>query len=151
MAAVDFVLKRAPAYRVACVSWKGPYKERRIQSEFEGIARWAAGHGVRTGKWIFVEPNERKWMVCVEVRSKAKSSGRVRLRTLRASHVASVVFDPEKVSPRLVYHGLTDWLRWRRKDKTIKSVRSSREVYSGNPWKDSRAWSNTDVQFLVRK
>ena len=41
--------------------------------------------------------------------------------------------------------------RWRRKDKEIRRVLSSREVYSGNPWTDPKAWAKTEVQFLVRK
>ncbi len=76
--------------------------------------------------------------------------GAVHLRTLPATRVASVVFDPEVVSPAVVYHGLTDWLRWRKKDKKIQRVVSYREVYRGNPWKDKSAYSRTDVQFVVR-
>jgi hypothetical protein len=61
-----------------------------------------------------------------------------------------VRFDPTVVSPRVVYHGLSDWLRWQRKEKKIRSVVSYREIYEGNPWKDKRAWSRTEVQFVVR-
>ncbi len=58
---------------------------------------------------------------------------------------------PERRFPRVVYHGLSDWLRWQRKEKEVRSVLSYREVYEGNPWKDQKAWSRTEVQFVVRK
>jgi hypothetical protein len=46
---------------------------------------------------------------------------------------------------------VTDWLRWRKKDKTIRSVGMYREVYDGDPWREPRAWAHTDVQIVVRK
>jgi len=124
---VDFVLKRAPAYRVASVRFTGPYKETRIRSEWEGVARWAKAHGLRTGKWFFSEDGagpRYRFEVAIEVRGKAKSDGKVHLRTFAASPIASVRFDPDVVSARVVYHGLSDWLRWRKKDKTIKRART---------------------------
>jgi len=148
---VDFVLKRAPRFRVAAIRWKGPYSEREIQRRFEQIEAWAKARGLRTGRWIFREPGSRVWDTAIEVRGKARSQGRVKLRTLPAGTVASVRFDPNVVSPRVIYHGLSDWLRWRRKEKAIRTVVSYREVYEGNPWKDQHAWSRTEVQFVVRK
>lgn len=148
---VDFALRKAPEYRVASIRWSGPWSESRIRSRFGEIVRWAAERRLRTGRWIFREPGERRWEVCVEVRGRARSSGRIRVKTLPASLVASVVFDPEAVSPRVVYHGLSDWVRWRRRDKTIRSASGSREVYRGDPWRDPKAWAHTEVQFLVRK
>jgi hypothetical protein len=50
----------------------------------------------------------------------------------------------------VVYHGVTDWLRWRRKEKEIKGVGAYREVYQGNPWSDRKAWSHTEIQVVVR-
>ena len=147
---IDFAFKKAPKYRVASVTWKGPWNEGRIRREFEAIAKWGRDRKLRLGKWIFMEPGERRWTVAIEVSGKASGDSKVRLRTLPASRVAVVAFDPEVVSPRVVYHGLTDWLRWRKKDREIRRVLSSREVYSGNPWKDSTAWAHTEVQFLVR-
>ncbi|HZY91425.1 MAG TPA: GyrI-like domain-containing protein [Thermoplasmata archaeon] len=147
---VDFAFKKAPAMRVATVSWKGAWNEGRIRKEFEGLARWVRAHKVRTGKWVFMEPGEAAWTVAIELRGNAKGDGKVRIRTLSASRVAAVAFDPKLVSPRVVYHGLSDWLRWRKKDGDIKRVLSSREVYSGNPWKDAAAWAHTEVQFVVR-
>jgi len=148
---VDFSWGKSPSLRVASIAWKGPWNERRIRSQFERVERWARAQGVRTGRWIFREPGERSWEVAIEVRGRARGSGPVRTKTLPPAAFAHVVFDPDVVSPRLVYHGLSDWLRWRRKEKEIRSVVSSREVYSGNPWKDPKAWARTDVQFVVRK
>jgi len=148
---VDFSWGRAPAMRVAAIAWSGPWNERKIRSQFERVERWARANGVRTGRWIFREPGERRWEVCLELRGRVRGSGPVRTKTFRAARVARVVFDPDQVSPRVVYHGLSDWLRWQRKEKEIRSVVSSREVYSGNPWTDRQAWSRTEVQFVVRK
>jgi DNA gyrase inhibitor GyrI len=151
---VDFVLKRAPAYRVASVRFTGPYKETQIRSEWEGIARWAKAHGLRTGKWFFIEGGSGpryRFEVAVEVRGKAKGDRKVRLRTFPASPIASVTFDPDVVSARVIYHGLNDWLRWHKKDKTIKRARTWREVYTGNPWKDAKAWSHAEIQVTVTK
>jgi hypothetical protein len=147
---VDFEFARSPTYRVVSVSWKGPWSERRIRTEFERLARWAKERKLRTGLWIFREPGERSWEVAIEVKGHARSEGSIRAKTLRAVRVARVVFDPDVVSPRVVYHGLSDWLRWRRREKKIRSVGSTREVYRGNPWTDAKAWAGTEVQFVVR-
>ncbi len=152
--AVDFAIKRAPAYRVASVRFTGPYQEKKIQSEWEGIARWAKDRGLRTGKWFFIEEDDGpryKFEVAIEVRGKAKGDRKVRMRTYAASPIAAVTFDPDVVSARVVYHGLSDWLRWRKKDKTIKRARTWREVYAGNPWKDAKAWSHAEIQVTVSK
>jgi DNA gyrase inhibitor GyrI len=148
---VDFKIKRTPQYRVASLSWKGPWNERRIRAQFDRIAKWARASHLRTGKWIFREPGPRAWEVSIEVRGEARSSGPIRVRTFAAATVASVVFDPTVVSPAVVYHGVTDWLRWRRKDKTIRSVGGYREVYEGDPWRNPKSWARTDVQVVVRK
>jgi effector-binding domain-containing protein len=148
---VDFVLKKTPSLHVAAIRWTGPYSDRQIQRRFEEVEKWARARGLRTGRWVFREPGSRVWDTAIEVRGKARSEGRVKVRTLPAATVASVRFDPNVVSPRVVYHGLSDWLRWQRKEKEIRSVVSYREVYEGNPWKDKRAWSRTEVQFVVRK
>jgi effector-binding domain-containing protein len=147
---VDFEFARAPAYRVASIAWKGPWNERRVRSHFEKVARWAKENGLTTGAWIFREPGERSWEVGIAVKGRARRRGPIRIKTLPASRVARVVFDPELVSPRVVYHGLSDWLRWRRREKKIRSVTSTREVYRNNPWTDAKAWARTEVQFIVR-
>ncbi len=151
---VDFAMKRAPKYRIASVRWTGPYQEGRIQREWDALGKWAKAHGLRTGKWFFMEDGagpRYTFQVAIEVRGNAKSDKKVRLRTLPASAIATVTFNPEQVSARVVYHGLNDWLRWRKKDKSIKRVRSYREVYEGNPWKDAKAWSRAEIQVLVTK
>lgn len=147
---VDFVLKKSPSLRLASIRWTGPYSEAEIRKRFGEVERWATTHRLRTGRWVFREPGSRTWNVGIEVRGRARSEGRVKVRSLPASTVASVTFDPDLVSPRVVYHGLSDWLRWCRKEKKIRSVVSTREVYLGNPWKDARAWSKTEIQFVVR-
>ncbi len=152
--AVDFSLKKAPKYRVASVRFVAAYNEGRIRREWEGIATWAKAKGLRTGKWFFSEDGsgpKYKFEVAVEVRGAAKSEGKIHLRTLPASPAASVTFNPDEVSARVVYHGISDWLRWQKKEKTIRRVRTYREVYDGNPWKDARAWSRTEIQVLVTK
>ena len=151
---VDFALKRAPKYRVASVRFTVPYKESRIRSEWAGLARWAKSKDLRTGKWFFSEEGDGpryRFEVAIEVRGPAKSDGKVRIKTLPASPIASVTFDPDVVAARVVYHGLGDWLRWRKKDRTIRRARSWREVYDGNPWTDPRAWSRAEIQVLVTK
>ncbi len=159
--AVDFVMRKAPAYvlatRTLTGSWPG---DKKLRSEFEKLEEWAKQKGLRTGKWVFRElgdmdaPAERmKFELGVEVVGKGRPRGSrgVSIRTLPASTVASVTFDPDKVAARLVYHGLTDWLRWREKEKEYKVTGFPREVYSGNPWRSTRAWKSTQVQFPVKK
>jgi hypothetical protein len=75
----------------------------------------------------------------------------VKVKNLSAETVASIQFDPNRVSPRVVYHALRDWLRWRVRDKTFKRTGSIREVYRGNPWKKPGAWAKAEVQVLVKK
>jgi effector-binding domain-containing protein len=147
---VDFVFKKAPSLRVATIRWSGPYSEAGIRRRFAEVEKWAIARKLRPGRWVFREPGARRWEVGIEVPARAGSQGRVKVRVLPAARVASVTFDPEVVSPRVVYHGLSDWLRWQRKEKKIRSVLSTREIYPGDPWKDARAWSKTEVQFVVR-
>jgi len=148
---IDFAWGKAPSLRVGTVSWKGPWNERKIRSQFERVERWARDQRVRTGRWIFLEPGERRWTVAIELKGRARGSAGVTTKRLPGGDVARVVFDPDVVSPRIVYHALSDWLRWRRKDHEIRRVVSSREVYEANPWTHPRAWARTEVQFLVRK
>ena len=148
---VDFGFAKSPAYRVAYLGWTGPWNEKKIQAQFEKVERAVKRAGGRTGRWIFREPGERKWEAAIEVKGSIRPEGGVRLKTLKAAPIAHVVFDPEQVSPRVIYHGLSDWLRWRRREKEIRSVVSTREVYNGNPWREPSAWKKTDVQFVVRR
>ena len=148
---IDFSFARAPSTRVASISWKGPWNEAKIRAQFRRVEEWAKAHHVRTGRWIFREPGEKQWETAIEVKGRVRGSRPVRLKTLRAATVARVVFDPDVVSPRVIYHGLTDWLKWRRREHEIRSVVSTREIYSADPWKVARAWARTEVQFVVRK
>ncbi len=148
---VDFAWGRSPRLRLASIRWKGPWSDRKIQAQFERVERWASQQKVRTGRWVFREFDEDTWEVGIELKGTARASRPVRVRTLPAAGIARVVFDPDEVSPRVVYHGLVDWLRTQRREHTIRSVLSSREVYAGNPWRDARAWRRTEVQFVVRK
>ena len=147
---IDFEFRRMPKFQAIMVSWKGPWSEKRIQREFEGVEKWAKARKIRTGRWIFLEPGDRKWQVGLEVRGAAKGSGRIHLRSFPAARVAQAVFDPEIVSSRVIYHGITDWLRWRKKDKEIRAVGMYREVYDGNPWRDKKAWAKTTIQVVVK-
>ncbi len=148
---VEFRMKRVPAVRVATLAWKGPWSERKIRAQFDRVAAWARTRGLRTGQWIFREPGTRSWQVAIEIRGAARSEGPIRVRTWPAATVASVVFDPDVVSPAVVYHGVSDWLRWRKRDRTIRSVGTYREVYRTDPWRVAAAWARTDVQVVVRR
>jgi DNA gyrase inhibitor GyrI len=148
---VDFEFAKAPAYHVAALRHKGRWTENVCRPEFAKLVKWAKANHLKTGKWIFRESAEGSFEACLEIRGHAKASGGIRLRTFPATAVARVEFDPDVVSPRVVYHGLNDWLRWRKKEKEIRSVVSSREVYSGDPWADKKAWKNTTVEFVVRR
>lgn len=148
---VDFKLGRAPSYRVASIVRIGPWKNNMLRTEFAELGRWAKRQGIRTGRWIFFKRDEHRWEACLEITGKAKAGGRIRIKTLPESDVARVVFDPDVVSSRIIYHGLSDWTRWRRKDGEISRVTGVREVYAGDPWSDKSAWAHCEVQFLVRK
>lgn len=147
---VDFEIRRERAFAAATVSWKGPWSDRRVRQELEGVAAWARAHRLRIGRWILVEKGERSFQAAVEVRGKARGSGRVRVRRFPATRVVCVEFDPEALSARVVYHGLNDFLKWRRKDRTFRSVGDYREVYSDNPWTNRKAWSKICVEAVVR-
>jgi len=148
---VEFEIKKSPAYRVAYLTWKGPWSDQKIQGKFGQIQKWARAHGYRTGRWIFREPANRTWEVGIEVRGAAvRGHPPIRLKTLPAGRVASSVFNPDEVEAYVIYHGLTDWLRWRKKEGKIRSVVSYREVYGGDPWKDKAVYAKTEIQFVVR-
>jgi len=147
---VDFALKRSPGFRVASIVRVGPWKEDNLRTEFGELVRWARRRGLRTGRWIFFERGRSRWEACLEIKGTAEPEGRIRLKTLPPATVARIVFDPDQTSSRVVYHALSDWTRWRKKDGTIRSVLSVREVYTGDPWRDKKAWAHCEVQFLVR-
>ena len=65
---VDFRFKKESQLRVAFVEWKGPWQEGRIRREFESLAKWLRAHGARTGRWVFMEPAERRFRAAIEVK-----------------------------------------------------------------------------------
>jgi hypothetical protein len=148
---VDFELRRAPSYRVASITRVGPWKEDNLRGEFRELTAWAKKLGVQTGRWIFLHKGDDRWEACLEIKGKAAAMGRIRLKSLPPTYVARCRFNPDAIADRVIYHGLSDWTRWRRRYGEIKSVGGSREIYSGDPWSDARAWANCEVQVLVRK
>jgi DNA gyrase inhibitor GyrI len=156
---VDIELKSTPSYNVASIMRIGPYSgSNMMRAEFNQLVRWAKKKNIQTGKWLFYEldgpdkpDNKRRWEACLEIKGKARSQGKIKIKKLPPQRVARVVFNPDEVSARLVYHGLEDWLRWRKKYGELKEAGPSREVYTGNPWTDARAWAQTEVQVPVRK
>lgn len=148
---VDFGYKRMPSLRVATLSRTGGWDEKKLRGQFKTVAEWAKKNHLRMGRWLFFEPNMRTFIAGIEVKGAAKGSGRIRLRTLPAATVARVVFDPDEVSPRVIYHGMYDWLKWQRKEKKIKKPLSYREVYSGDPWSGPKVWAHTEIQVVVKK
>ena len=150
---IDFTFEREPAYRVACLPPFTEYKESAVRARFERIHRWARDHGLRTGRWFFLfrdEPSDDRYQVAIEVKGRARGDSQIRLRTLPASRVGSVTFDPHVVAPRVAYFGITAWLRWERSQKTFRTRGSYREVYDGNPWTDRKVEGRATVQVLVR-
>jgi hypothetical protein len=148
---VDFALRRTPRLRVASILRVGPWQEDHLRREFSELTRWAGAQRVRTGRWIFLERGRQRWEACLEVRGNPKAEGRVHLKVLPASWAATVTFDPDRISSRIVYHGLRDWTRARRRAGEIRSVGSVREIYDANPWAVRSAWSRCRVEFLVRR
>jgi effector-binding domain-containing protein len=158
--AVDFVMRKAPEYRVATRTLTGAWPgDKALRAEFEKVQAWAKEKGLRTGKWFFREfgdekPNTKwRWEVGVEIRGARPTRGGkgIVLKTLPSSTVAAVTFDPDKVSPRVIYHGLADWLRVREKAGEYKEAGPYREVYLRNPWTNKKAWTGTQVQVPVRQ
>ncbi|TLZ54667.1 MAG: GyrI-like domain-containing protein [Methanobacteriota archaeon] len=157
---VDFEFKRIPGATVASLLYVGPWRENHLRKEFLQLVAWARKNKVRTGRWFFLEldgPNSRKpdrlrrWEAALEIKGTAKPAGRIRIKKLPAETVARVLFDPDEVSPRVIYHGLTDWLSWRKKSGEVTRVGSTREMYEGDPWTNPWAWSRAQVQVLVEK
>ncbi len=156
---VDFSIKKFPGCSVASITYVGPYRgSNMMRDEFYEIMAWAKEKKMKTGKWFFLEHDgpetpskKRRWEACVELRDRARSGKRIKIKKLPETLVATIKFDPEKVSPRVIYHGLEGWMEWRKKAKEYRWAGESREVYSGDPWKSSRAWANVEIQVPVKK
>lgn len=148
---VEFELRRSRSFRVASIEARASWREGLLAPEFRELTAWAKSRKISTGRWIFVHRGDDRWEACLEIRGRAHPTSRIRLKTLPPVDVARCIFDPEEVADRVIYHGLSDWLRELRGGKRIKAVGGSREIYSGNPWSDRRAWARCEVQFVVRK
>ena len=156
---VDFAIKRFYGCKVAAITYVGGWKgENMLRDEFNAIKKWAEEKGIKTGRWFFTEfggpdvpDSKRKWEAAIEIKGNARSKGNIKLKTFKPTTVAFVKFDPDKVSPRLVYHGLESWLGWKKKEHKYKESGDWREVYIGDPWTSPHAWANTEIQVSVKK
>ena len=148
---VDFSFRRSPKYRVATISGKVPWSESSLRAAFRQLKVWARDNRVRTGKWFILSRGRKTWEAGVEIVRPMRGNGAIHVMMLPATMVASITFDPEKISARVIYHGLLDWLKWRRKAKEISSVGYTREIYSDDPWSNRRAWSRATIEYIVRK
>ncbi len=153
---VDIKVKQVPSYAVASLILYGPYGPNMFRAEFDHLVKWAKTNKLQTGKWIMRWLDEPKGKpaskvrseACLEIKGKARIEGKIRIKKFPKHTVASVVFDPEKISPRLVYSGIYGWLRY----SDFQATRSpAREVYTQNPWANSHAWANAEVQVPVKK
>lgn len=147
---VEFEFKRAGGFQAIVARWSGPWNEKRIHTQFLQLEAWAKERNLRTKRWIFQSSAERHWLVGIEVTGKVRGAKGVHVQAFPSGRVARVTFDPDVVSPMVVYHGLADWLRWRRKDKQIRWSGAYREVYESDPWKSARASAHTTLQVPVR-
>jgi len=153
---VDIIIKRAPICTVASMMHVGPHRRDLLRTEFNQLVNWAKKRKIRTGKWIMYfldEPggsrpaNKLRSEACLEIKGKAKTEARIKVKKLPVQRVASVTFDPDEVSPRLVYSGIYGWLKY----AGYKDVGACREVYQGNPWTNARAWAKAEVQVPVKR
>ena len=153
---VEIKVKVAPNYNVAYVIHSGPYTGQNMwRSEFNQLAKWAKKTKLRTGKWImyFIDKwgeksqKKRRSVAAIEIKGKAKPEGKIQIMKIPRQKIASVIFDPDKVSEELVYHGLEGWLE----SSLYKQAARSRELYDGNPWTNPRAWANCEVQVPLKR
>ncbi|MDV3293875.1 MAG: GyrI-like domain-containing protein [Nitrososphaerales archaeon] len=159
--AVDFVIKRAPGFRVATRILKGTWPgDKAMKKEFAKVSAWARTHDLMTGYWFFRDLDgpetpikKRRWEVGIQIRSSKPARGEKGLswKFFPPTTVVAVRFSPDAVSPSLVYYGLGGWFWWQKKEKKFRMAGPMREVYSGNPWKSKRAWANTEIQAPVKR
>ena len=156
---VDIKVKREPTHTVAYMTHVGPYTgEDMLRPEFEELVKWAKNRKLRTGKWFFYEldgpevpEKKRRWEACLEIKRKVRTGGRFAVKRLSAQTVIYVRFNPDEVSPRLVYYGIGGWLDSKKKEGTYEDAGDWREVYEDNPWTNEKAWARTEVQAPVNK
>lgn len=154
--AVDIKVKNTPSYKVASLERTGAEGSEPLRHEFQQLEKWAKKSRVKIGKYFcyFYESGRSRDMyrfeACLEIRGNPEPEGKIKLKELPKMTVASVKFNPEKVSPRLVYNGVYGWLK--ENDEGIKEAGPfSREVYPGNPWTSSWAWSRAEIQIPAEK
>lgn len=153
---VDINVKSVPSYTVACLIHYGPHGPNMFRNEFNQLVKWAKKNELKTGKWIMRwldEPGKKpanriRSEACLEIKGKARSEGKIQIKKFPKHIVVGVIFDPAKVSVRLVYSGIYGWLRYSDFEATDSPPR---EVYAGNPWTNPRAWANAEVQVPVKK
>jgi len=154
--AAEIKVKRAPTYKVASIMRVGAYKANMLRSEFSQLTKWANKKRLGTGKWILYfidEPGGRRPMnklrseACLQIKGRAVNDGKITVKKLKAQKVAYVTFNPNVVSPMLVYSGIYGWLEY----AGYKEAGLAREVYAGNPWTNTRAWANAEVQVPIKK
>jgi effector-binding domain-containing protein len=157
---VDFVIRKVPGIKLATSTMKGPWPgDKALRAEFEKVSEWAKAKGLKTGKWVFREfgeydkPAEMRYEAGIELRTRGPVRGGkgMAVKSLPSSTVASVTFDPDAISPSVIYHGISDYLRWRKKEGKYREAGPYMEVYLGNPWTSKRAWAHTQVQVPVRR
>jgi len=153
---VDIKVKQSPSYRVASLIHYGPHSPNMFRLEFDYLVKWAKKNKLRTGKWIMRwldEPgskpsNKIRSEACLEIKGRARPEGKIMIKTFPKHTVLTVTFDPEEVSPRLVYSGIYGWIRYSDWEATDSPPR---EVYATNPWTNARAWANAEIQVPVKK
>ena len=125
------------------------------RSEFSQLSKWAKKSRLRTGKWImyFIDrwgerpAKQRRSIAAIQITGKARPMGKVKVMKLSRQKVASVTFNPDKVSEELVYYALESWLE----SGSYKQAGTSRELYDGSPWTSPRAWANCEVQVPLKR
>ena len=153
---IDIEVKQSPSYRVACLERVGSEGSEPLRREFSELQKWAKKNKVKTGKWIFQfheagrTPDRYKFEACLEIKGKnAQGEGKITIKDLPKMTVARVKFNPDELSPRLVYNGLYGWLKENEDYK--EAAPYSREIYPGDPWKSSWAWARLEAQVPVEK
>ena len=154
--AVDIKIKKTPSYKVASLERTGGEGSEPLRREFQDLEKWAKKSKVKVGKYLcyFYEagrtPDRYRFEACLEIRGNREPEGKIKIKELPKLTVASVKFNPEKVTPRLVYNGVYGWLG--ENDEGYKVAGSfSREVYPGNPWTSSWAWNRAEIQVPAEK
>jgi hypothetical protein len=98
-------------------------------------------------EWEEKPESERQSVACLEIRGNPKPEGNIKIMKLARGKVASVIFDPTKISADLIYYGIEGWLWYSR----FKQGGPYREVYDRNPWTNTRAWKNAEIQVPLKR